>query len=659
MTIPTHKQRSDTTMLLTQLPPEIIHSILSYVELDDLTTIPLICRFFNGYVKDNSALYRAIYLRLLDEPQKGSGLDFSQEIRDLIHLKALCSPDSAAKPSQIDFVHRTVTRLLKHSLTAAGVAKGDGDDGHNNVPKRTTRSLTFPPSRNAAFLTALFSSSRPARAKFMSRSGLYERCRSLMAVEAEAEAEAGAEAGPTARGSAPGLASQSEPARGPRDEAESEGDDRRQYRYRMLRLRRLRQLSAKLHCLYGCGVAGDGVGVVAGDGDGDGDGDEGSGCHREEAEVELDGFGEVYTAGLYPLACSKVYDMREHTPRTRWGPFLDRGAGAASNHDDDEEEEEDEDEDEDGQGGLRVDWEKVEAIIVVLATNMWRKGLDRFPIFRELWARPFAGVWPGSYVPFWGTGVAEPKLGELERMDPYGVSGSWLRVICFLDYGDFFDFNFPAVDDTPDDVPRPPLCVGEATRLILMKMRVTKIEPPSGGDHKGYPVVHFQGFSRALDGFWNGNTDSDLRGTVRMTPEGEVRWTSYSIFSGESRWKTEGIQLGGIRSARGVVGYWFDKDYNPQGPLGPTAFWKVSDREPKLLADGLLSVIADDADWEEDSYDEFEEEALLPSDLSLLGVGYEDDDDDDDDDDEDGDGVHVHVWGDQGEHWDNDAEVSG
>jgi len=50
-----------------------------------------------------------------------------------------------------------------------------------------------------------------------------------------------------------------------------------------------------------------------------------------------------------------------------------------------------------------------------------------------------------------------------------------------------------------------------------------------------------------------------------MTPEGDVRWTTYSIFNGEERWKSEGIQLGGVRSARGVVGNWFDK-YTPLLP---------------------------------------------------------------------------------------------
>lgn len=47
--------------------------------------------------------------------------------------------------------------------------------------------------------------------------------------------------------------------------------------------------------------------------------------------------------------------------------------------------------------------------------------------------------------------------------------------------------------------------------------------------------------------------------------------------SSEPRWRSEGIQVGGIKSQRGVIGTWFDKDYDRQGPCGPTAFWKLSD----------------------------------------------------------------------------------
>jgi hypothetical protein len=48
-------------------------------------------------------------------------------------------------------------------------------------------------------------------------------------------------------------------------------------------------------------------------------------------------------------------------------------------------------------------------------------------------------------------------------------------------------------------------------------------------------------------------------GMVRQTDEGEIRWTSFSLFHGEERWRSECVQIGGIRSARGVLGTWFDK----------------------------------------------------------------------------------------------------
>ena len=49
------------------------------------------------------------------------------------------------------------------------------------------------------------------------------------------------------------------------------------------------------------------------------------------------------------------------------------------------------------------------------------------------------------------------------------------------------------------------------------------------------------------------------QGTVKLTPQGEVRWTTWSIFHGEERWRSEGIQIGGPQSERGVLGFWFDK----------------------------------------------------------------------------------------------------
>lgn len=217
------------------------------------------------------------------------------------------------------------------------------------------------------------------------------------------------------------------------------------------------QMSAKLHCLYG---------------------------------MPLLKHGRTRSSRMYPFACSKVYDLREYTENTRWGPFMNDGS-------------------------LRVDWEKVEAILLVLRSNIKNKSLDSFSIFAHFWDKPFAGPWEGSYVPW--PPAAERKQSELERRDPYDVSGTWLRVVCFLDYNDFFAYNFPVGDELPDNVPRPALDSFEATRLILIKIHVTGITDPEGEDGDG-PVVHFKGFSRSLDSSWDDNADSELRGRVWLCP---------------------------------------------------------------------------------------------------------------------------------------------
>jgi hypothetical protein len=100
------------------------------------------------------------------------------------------------------------------------------------------------------------------------------------------------------------------------------------------------------------------------------------------------------------------------------------------------------------------------------------------------------------------------------------------------------------------------------------------------------------------------------------------RRVSANDLSREERWKSEGIQVGGVRSSRGVLGHWFDKfvssfplvrpnimtipnpnrDHDHHGPAGPTAFWKVSNEIDDSPADDL-----DDADDEGDAA--YEEEA--------------------------------------------------
>lgn len=108
-------------------------------------------------------------------------------------------------------------------------------------------------------------------------------------------------------------------------------------------------------------------------------------------------------------------------------------------------------------------------------------------------------------------------------------------------------------------------------------------------------------------------------GTVRLTKEGEVRWTSFSIYQGEERWRSEGVQIGGPCSTRGVIGNWFDKDFDIHGPAGPTAYWKISDE---------ISV--------EEDIDSEDDEALDPD---FTNDGAEEGEDDTSEDGEDGEEV--------------------
>ncbi|EXF80430.1 F-box domain-containing protein [Colletotrichum fioriniae PJ7] len=118
-----------------------------------------------------------------------------------------------------------------------------------------------------------------------------------------------------------------------------------------------------------------------------------------------------------------------------------------------------------------------------------------------------------------------------------------------------------------------------------------------------------------------------------MTKEGEVRWTTFSVFNGHARWRSEGIQIGGVGSARGVMGHWFDTDYDPHGPCGPSAYFKVSDRAPgpkdgddkKIDIHDFLPIMDFDAELasNEDDDEDF-----------VVGEWGEDEDDDGDIDDE-------------------------
>lgn len=57
----------------------------------------------------------------------------------------------------------------------------------------------------------------------------------------------------------------------------------------------------------------------------------------------------------------------------------------------------------------------------------------------------------------------------------------------------------------------------------MVKIRVTRIEPPGPEDGQALPVVHFEGFSKSLDSSLDENANSGLTGEVSAKGTGSFR----------------------------------------------------------------------------------------------------------------------------------------
>ena len=228
------------------------------------------------------------------------------------------------------------------------------------------------------------------------------------------------------------------------------------------------RLSAKLHALYGVPI---------------------QQVHRGAGTTSTSRYAlRSETAAIHPYVRSKVYDLRQHTDQSFWGPFLDDGS-------------------------QEVDWEKIEAIMLILDHNM-SSFARAHETFNEHaipdWSKPFQGAMPHSFVPR-KTDVPTAAPSLLEMQDPYGITGTWMRVVCFLDYTELYDHNFGGASPSASE-PRPPLDTEEATRLITMRIQVTKIGPPGEEDGQALPVVHFRGTSSSVRQSWDPNANSSIKG---------------------------------------------------------------------------------------------------------------------------------------------------
>lgn len=132
-----------------------------------------------------------------------------------------------------------------------------------------------------------------------------------------------------------------------------------------------RQLSAKLHCLFGIPSTNVGRRVLS----------------------------------THPHARSRVYDLRNYTEKTAWGPFREDGS-------------------------MKVDWEMIESLMIVLGYNSnlcCRRFLHRF---RPPWSEPLEGVIPerAKIMPDYPMKLLKQPDIPSQLKDPYNISGIWSRV---------------------------------------------------------------------------------------------------------------------------------------------------------------------------------------------------------------------------------------
>ncbi|KAL8826177.1 MAG: hypothetical protein Q9170_007501 [Blastenia crenularia] len=481
---------------LLQLPHEILHCILAHVNPQDLAALRC-CHELSDFIGNDDLLFKEIYQKHFDDCHGNDDMDWKLELQKLVHFeKTLALSEDQTKTRHLIEIVHCVEHLLKHAAVDVS-------------------------SSNIAFLNRLFDSQKSR--DLLCNSSVFEF----------AKKHSSSKGGSTDSGQISTLDFnvRREERGNERSDTSILTDSDGSARFFEAHDKYC-QLSAKLHCLYGVPIQ-----------------------HLPRASANSrHNLRANKGVQLHPYVRSLVYDLRQHSEHSLWGPF-------------------------DLDGSDSIDWEKLESLMMILSYNIQRfadrysaHGLALIPP----WDEPFVGATPYSLrLPPRSSDIERPLTLPIDLRDPYNVTGVWMRVVCFLDYRVLFTFNFSEDQPLPTES-RLPIDTEEAIRFIVVKLHATSIEQPGEDDGQELPVVHFKGTSTSALPPVDPNANSKIRGTVRLTRQGDVRWTTLSVFHGEERWRSEAIQIGGVQAGRGVVGFWFDKDFDPYGPAGPTAFWKVS-----------------------------------------------------------------------------------
>ncbi|KAI0641699.1 hypothetical protein C8Q79DRAFT_919143 [Trametes meyenii] len=331
------------------------------------------------------------------------------------------------------------------------------------------------------------------------------------------------------------------------------------------------------------------------------------------------------------LARMRVYNMRYLQRERHWGPFLpykEKKSDTAfapsdddellrpilalfrmphhhdhdhDGHEDEDEEDELEDEEEGEASGavedahddenaddphspharppspvqLRPDWAYLAAVRTVVESNLnesFAQG-DLQGLVSLEGLRSGSAPWDATqYQPPVEDGDQSEKAkaeggDEIEGWDWAGVTGAWKRCVCWMDYRDLILHNLSGEFDDPS--------LGEAVRVISMNLRAESYSPCTVPGYEHLPTIHVEGRTSGASAT---GQPRRIHGTVGVIADGSVRWSlQFSSADGADvdEWVSEGVQIGGVASAMGVLGMWTGAQHERMDPLGPCWAWKV------------------------------------------------------------------------------------
>ena len=118
-------------VLLSELPPEILQNVLSFVDPVDLAWIPRTCRALYGSVKNNSSLFKRVYLANLDTPPRKE-VGWELLLKNSVKLRQLCaSGDFGRKVSQVPLCF-AFYRALRNDASIVALRLGIGASYRND-----------------------------------------------------------------------------------------------------------------------------------------------------------------------------------------------------------------------------------------------------------------------------------------------------------------------------------------------------------------------------------------------------------------------------------------------------------------------------------------------------------------------------------------------